>query len=106
MNEITEYRIQQIIDNGIVIQITLIENVNTEPISQKQLILDELNKKLDNDLKKQIMPLLESILKIQPTFKIKSYQHTTITITMPKIRYKKIGSPQVGNKLKIEINNI
>ena len=35
MYEIIGYRIQQIVDNGHVVQISLIEDVQTEPLSQK-----------------------------------------------------------------------
>jgi len=47
MGEITEYRIQQIVDNGQIVQIALAEDVHTEPISQKQLIMESIAKKLD-----------------------------------------------------------
>ncbi len=106
LSDITEYRIQQIIDNGRFVQISLIENVHTEPISQKQIIMDSISKKLDTELKNQIKPLLEAILKTQPTIKIGSYQHTSITVSMPKNRYEKIGKPQVGENLKISIQKI
>ena len=83
MTEVTEYRIQQIVDNGQIVQMTLTEDVNTEPISQKQMIMDSVAKKLDPEIKEQITPLLEAILQAQPTIQIKSYQQTSITITMP-----------------------
>ena len=66
MEDVTKYRIQQIIDNGIVIQISLAEDVQTEPISQKQMILDSVAKKLDPELREQVQPLLEAILGAQP----------------------------------------
>jgi hypothetical protein len=103
MGEVTEYRIQQIVDNGQVVQMTLAEDVNTEPISQKQMIMDSVAKNLDPEMKEQVTPLLEAILQAQPTIKVKSYQHTTITITMPKNRYERMGRPQVGEKLEINI---
>ena len=96
MEDVTKYRIQQIIDNGIVIQISLAEDVQTEPISQKQMILDSVAKKLDPELREQVQPLLEAILGAQPTVKIKTYDQTTISITMPKIRYERLGKSQVG----------
>ena len=40
MDEIDAYKIQQIIDNGNAVQISLIEDVQTEPLSQKQLITE------------------------------------------------------------------
>ena len=45
MVEVTEYKLQQIIDNGHFVQMTLEENVATEPLSQKQLIMDSVAKK-------------------------------------------------------------
>ena len=103
MVEVTDYRIQQIVDNGQVVQMTLAEDVNTEPISQKQMIMDSIAKKLDPEMKEQVTPLLEAILQAQPTIKVRSYQNTTITITMPKSRYERMGRPQVGQKLEIDI---
>ncbi len=106
MAEVIEYRIQQIVDNGQIVQITLAEDVHTEPISQKQMIMDSVAKKLDPEMKEQVTPLLEAILQAQPTIKVKSYQHTTIIITMPKNRYERMGRPQVGEKLEINIKKI
>ena len=104
--EVTEYRIVQIVDNGQVVQISLVENVQTESISQKQLIMESVSKKLDDETKKQVFPLLEAILQAQPTIKIKSYQQTTITITMPKNRYERMGRPQVGEKLDVNLRKL
>jgi len=106
MNEIDVYRIQQIVDNGNVVQISLIEDVQTEPLSQKQLITENVAKKLDEDTKKQVMPLLEAILQAQPTIRVKSYAQTNISITMPKNRYEKMGRPQVGDKLEVNLKKI
>ena len=106
MYEIIGYRIQQIVDNGHVVQISLIEDVQTEPLSQKQLIIENVSKKLDSDTKEQVMPLLEAILQAQPNIKLKSYNQTLISITMPKNRYVKMGSPQVGEKLQVELTKI
>ena len=41
MSEIDTYRIHQIIDNSNAVQISLIEDVQTEPLSQKQLITEK-----------------------------------------------------------------
>lgn len=106
MSEIVQYKIQQLIDNGQTVQITLVEDVQLEPISQKQLMLDAINKKLDPELKEQIAPVIEAILHAQPTIAVKSYAQTAITITMPKRRYEKMGSPAVGEKLEINIKKI
>ena len=106
MSEIIGYRIQQIVDNGHVVQISLIEDVQTEPLSQKQLIMENVSKKLDSDTKEQVMPLLEAILQAQPNIKLKSYNQTLISITMPKNRYDRMGRPQVGEKLQVELKKI
>ena len=78
MSDIIPYRIQQINDNGQAVQITLVEDVQTEPLSQKQLIIENVAKKLDSETKEQVMPLLEAILQAQPTIKLKSYAQTTV----------------------------
>ena len=106
VSEINEFRIQQLVDNGRVVQLALVENVNTEPVSQKQMIRESIYKKIDGETRKQIMPILEAILQAQPTIKIKSYQQTSINITMPKNRYEQMGSPQVGQILEIRIGRI
>jgi hypothetical protein len=106
MNEIDVYRIHQIVDNDNAVQISLIEDVQTEPLSQKQLIVENVAKKLDDDTKKQVMPLLEAILQAQPTIRVKSYAQTNISITMPKNRYEKMGRPQVGDKLQLDLKKI
>ena len=106
MSEIIGYRIQQIVDNGNAVQISLIEDVQTEPLSQKQLIMENVSKKLDSDTKEQVMPLLEAILQAQPNIKLKSYNQTLISITMPKNRYEKMGRPQVGEKLQVDLKKL
>lgn len=106
MSELIHYQIQQLIDNGQTVQLTLVEDVQTEPVSQKQLMLDAINKKLDPELRDQIAPFIEAILQAQPTIAIKSYAQTSITITMPKRRYERMGSPTVGHRLEINIKKI
>ena len=46
MSNIIPYRIQQVNDNGQAVQITLVEDVQTEPLSQKQLIMGKCCKKI------------------------------------------------------------
>jgi hypothetical protein len=106
MSEINVYKIQQIVDNGNAVQISLVEDVQTEPLSQKQLIVENVAKKLDDDTKKQVMPLLEAILQAQPTIRVKSYAQTNVSVTMPKNRYEKMGKPQVGDRLEIDLKKI
>ena len=106
MSEVIAYKITQIVDNGNVIQMTLVEDVQTEPLSQKQLIMENVSKKLDADTKQQVMPLLEAILQAQPTIKLKSYAQTAVAITLPKNRYQQMGRPQVGQKLQVDLKVI
>lgn len=103
MSATNEFVITQLVDNGQIVQLTLVENVSTEPISQKQMIMDNVSKKLDAETKEQVMPLLEAILQAQPTVNIKTYQQTQITIAMPKSRYERIGRPQVGSTMEINL---
>lgn len=106
MAEINEFRVAQIVDNGQVVQLSLVENVQTEPISQKQLIKESVSQNLDPETQKQVMPLLDAILQAQPTIKIKSYQNTSISITMPRGRYESLGRPQVGQILRVDLAKI
>ncbi|MDH5462845.1 MAG: hypothetical protein OEW49_00855 [Nitrosopumilus sp.] len=106
MTDPNEFKITQIVDNGQIVQITLIENVSTEPISQKQMIIDNVSKRLDAETKEQVMPLLEAILQAQPTVNIKSYQQTQITMSMPKSRYDNMGRPQVGSMIEVDLKKI
>lgn len=106
MSEVIHYVIQQMVDSGHTVQLTLSEDVQTEPVSQKQLMLDAINKKLDPELRDQITPFLEAILQAQPTIAIKSYSQTSIIINMPKRNYQRMGSPSVGQKLEINIKKI
>lgn len=106
LSETNEFKITQIVDNAQMVQLTLIEDVTTEPVSQKQLIIENVAKKLDSETKEQVMPLLEAILQAQPTVNIKTYQQTQITITMPKSRYNNMGRPQVGNTIEVDLKKI
>ncbi|WP_420545885.1 hypothetical protein [Nitrosopumilus sp.] len=106
MSATNEFKITQLVDNGQTIQLTLIENVSTEPISQKQMIIENVSKKLDSETKEQVMPLLEAILQAQPTVKIKTYQQTQISISMPRSRFDSMGRPQVGSTIEINLRKI
>jgi hypothetical protein len=106
MSDVNEFKITQIVDNGQMVQLTLIENVSTEPVSQKQMIIESVSNKLDAETKEQVMPLLEAILQAQPTVNIKSYQQTQMTMTMPKSRYDSMGRPQVGNIVAVDLKKI
>jgi hypothetical protein len=106
MSDVNEFKITQIVDNGQMVQLTLIENVSTEPVSQKQMIIESVSNKLDAETKEQVMPLLEAILQAQPTVNIKSYQQTQMTMAMPKSRYDSMGRPQVGNIVAVDLKKI
>ena len=98
------YRINQITDTGINVTLALVEDVELETVSQQQLILDAIDSTVtDKEVKQQIKPILEAILRAQPQTVIKSYSQTVIQITMPKRRYENIGSPRVGEHLLIDI---
>lgn len=106
MSATNEFRITQIVDNGQMIQLALIENVSTEPISQQQMIIENVSKTLDAETKEQVMPLLDAILKAQPKVNVKSYQQTQMTMAMPRSRYDNMGRPQVGNIIAVDLKKI
>jgi hypothetical protein len=99
-----KYRINQMTETGANVSLALSEDVDLEPVSQQQMILEAVDRAVtDKDVKEQIRPLLEAILRSQPQTLVKTYSQTIIQITMPKKRYEKIGSPRVGDKLLIDI---
>ena len=61
MSEEIGYRIQQIVDNGHAVQMTLVEDVQTEPVSQKQLIMENVSKKLLSMEEKEFKKLIKLI---------------------------------------------
>ena len=98
------YKITQLSDNGINITLSLIEDIELESVSQQQLMLEAIDRSIsDEEVKKQIKPILEAILGSQPQTVIKTYSKTVIQINMSKRKYEKIGSPVVGNKILIYI---
>jgi hypothetical protein len=103
-NESIRYRINQMTDTGTSVNLALSEDVELEPVSQQQMMLEAVDRAVtDKEVKEQIRPLLEAILKSQPQTLIRSYSQTVIQITMPKKRYEKMGSPRVGDNLLIDI---
>jgi hypothetical protein len=99
------YQINQLTETGANVSLALSEDIELEPVSQQQMILEAIDRAVtDKDVKQQIRPLLEAILKSQPQRLVKTYSQTVIQITMPKKRYEKIGSPRVGDKLLIDIS--
>ena len=100
----TVFKIKQLVDNGSNITLSLSEDVELETVSQQQMILEAVDRTLtDDEVKQQIKPLLEAILRSQPQTVIKTYPKTIIQITMPKRRYEMMGNPQVGETLQIDI---
>jgi len=103
MNE-SIYRISQMTDTGASVTIALSEDVELEPVSQQQMMLEAIDRAVtDKEVKEQIRPLLEAILKSQPQTLVRTYSQTVIQITMPKKRYEKLGSPRVGDRMQIDI---
>lgn len=98
------YKVNQLIDNGVNVSLALSEDVELESVSQQQMMLEAVDRAIvDKEVKEQIKPLLEAILKSQPQTVVKTYSQTVIQITMPKRRYERIGSPKVGELLLVEI---
>jgi biotin-(acetyl-CoA carboxylase) ligase len=103
-DEPMRYRINQMTDTGVNVNLALSEDVELEAVSQQQMMLEAIDRAVtDKEVKEQIKPILEAILKSQPQTLVKSYSQTIIQITMPKKRYEKMGGPRVGDKLLIEI---
>jgi len=100
----TVFKIKQLVDNGSNITLSLSEDVELETVSQQQMILEAVDRTVTEDeVKQQIKPLLEAILRSQPQTVIKTYPKTIIQITMPKRRYEIMGKPQVGETLQVDI---
>lgn len=98
------YRINQMTDTGTNVNLALSEDVELESVSQQQMMLEAIDRAVtDKEVKEQIRPILEAILRSQPQTLVKSYSQTVIQITMPKKRYEKMGSPRVGDRLLIDI---
>ncbi len=103
-NSITRYKINQMTDNGANVILTLSEDVELESVSQQQLMLEAIDRALqDKEVKEQIKPILEAILASQPQTVINTYSQTVIQITMPKKRYEMMGNPTVGDQILIDI---
>jgi hypothetical protein len=91
-------------DTGTNVSLALSEDIELEQVSQQQMMLEAVDRAVtDKEVKEQIKPILEAILKSQPQMLVKTYSQTVIQITMPKKRYEKIGSPGVGDKLLIDL---
>jgi len=98
------YRINQMTDTGSSVALALSEDVELEPVSQQQMMLEAIDRAVsDKEVKEQIRPILEAILRSQPQTIVRSYSQTVIQITMPRKRFERMGSPRVGEKLYIDI---
>ena len=98
------YKIKSLNDNGVAVTLTLIEDIELEPVSQQQMMLEAINRAIpDKEMKEQLQPIMEAMLRAQPQTIIQSYPQTSITITMPKRNYENYGRPQVGESLIINI---
>ncbi len=98
------YRINQMTDTGTTVNLALSEDVELETVSQQQMMLEAIDRAVtDKEVKEQIRPILEAILRSQPQTVVRTYSQTVIQITMPKKRYEKMGSPRVGDRLLIDI---
>ena len=61
------YRINQMTDTGSSVTLALSEDIELEPVSQQQMMLEAVDRAVtDKEVKDQIRPLLEAILKSQP----------------------------------------
>jgi hypothetical protein len=98
------YKIKSLNDNGVAVTLNLIEDIELEPVSQQQMMLEAINRAIpDKEMKEQLQPIMEAMLRAQPQTIIQSYPQTSITITMPKRNYENYGKPQVGESLIINI---
>ncbi|MCI0563102.1 MAG: hypothetical protein MN733_31880 [Nitrososphaera sp.] len=91
-------------DTGSSVALALSEDIELEPVTQQQMMLEAIDRAVtDKEVKEQIRPILEAILRSQPQTMVKSYSQTVIQITMPRKKYEKMGSPRVGERLLIDI---
>ena len=98
-DERIKYRIDQLTETGANVSLALSEDIELEPVSQQQMMLEAVDRAVtDKDVKEQIRPLLEAILKSCSQTLVKTYSRTVIQITMPKKRYETIGSPSRGRQ--------
>ena len=103
-NESNRYKINQMTDTGTNVSLSLSEDVELEPVSQQQMMLEAIDRTVtDKEVKEQIRPILEAILSSQPQMLVRTYSQTVIQITMPKNRYGRMGSPRVGDKVEVFI---
>jgi hypothetical protein len=91
-------------ENGDTVTLTLVEDIELEPVSQQHMMLEAIHRAIpDKEMKDQLQPILEAMLRAQPQTIVQSYPQTSIVITMPKRNYETYGKPQVGESLIINI---
>jgi len=68
------------------------------------MILEAVDRTVtDEEVKQQIKPVLEAIIRSEPQTDIKTYPKTIIQITMPNRRYEMMGNHQAGETLQVDI---
>ena len=98
------FKITQLTDTGSSVTLALAEDVELEPVSQQQMMLEAIDRAIaDKEVKEQVRPILEAILRSQPQTVVRTYSRTVMQMTMPKRRYEKLGSPRVGEVVTIDI---
>ena len=98
------FKITQLTDTGTSVTLALAEDVELEPVSQQQMMLEAVDRSIvDKEVREQVKPILEAILRSQPQTVVRTYSRTIIQMTMPKRRYEKLGSPRVGQVLTVDI---
>ena len=103
-DESVRFKITQTKYTGSNVTLSLSEDVELEQVSQQQMMLEAVDRAIaDKEVKEQIKPILEALLRSQPQTVVRTYAQTTIQISMPKRRYEKMGSPRVGERLMVEI---
>jgi hypothetical protein len=104
MDDSARFKITQMTDTGSNVTLALVEDVELETVSQQQMMIEAIDRALvDKEVKEQIKPVLEAILRAQPQTVVRSYPQTMIQITMPKRRYESMGSPRVGDRVEVDI---
>ena len=98
------YKIKSLNDNGVSITLNLVEDMEVLTCISTTNYAEATNNSIpDKDMRDQLQPIMEAMLKNQPQTVIQSYPQTQITITMPKRKYENYGKPQVGETLTINI---
>jgi len=83
-------------DTGSNVTLALSEDIELENVSQQQMMLEAIDRAIaDKEVKEQIKPILEAILRSQPQTVIKTYSQTIVQITMPKRRYEKMAAQEL-----------